>query len=109
MYSNVPQAEVLDEAIKHAEKAYQLLPTLSNMTDLKGAPTNCRQYASKGAAATLLANIYAWRGSLKDLYGQGENSAEDYKKAVDYAGEDRKSTRLNSSHANISHAVFCLK
>src|SRR3712207_8253240 len=22
---------------------------------------------------------------------------------------DRKSTRLNSSHANISHAVFCLK
>src|SRR3712207_7275122 len=23
--------------------------------------------------------------------------------------EDRKSTRLNSSHANISHAVFCLK
>src|SRR3712207_7274033 len=25
------------------------------------------------------------------------------------AGEDRKSTRLNSSHANISYAVFCLK
>src|SRR3712207_7525752 len=23
--------------------------------------------------------------------------------------QDRKSTRLNSSHANISHAVFCLK
>src|SRR3712207_8550820 len=27
--------------------------------------------------------------------------------AVD--AEDRKSTRLNSSHANISYAVFCLK
>src|SRR3712207_7407707 len=26
-----------------------------------------------------------------------------------HAGEDRKSTRLNSSHANISYAVFCLK
>src|SRR3712207_6959402 len=25
------------------------------------------------------------------------------------AGRDRKSTRLNSSHANISYAVFCLK
>src|SRR3712207_8865897 len=25
------------------------------------------------------------------------------------AGKDRKSTRLNSSHANISYAVFCLK
>src|SRR3712207_7414079 len=26
-----------------------------------------------------------------------------------YDIEDRKSTRLNSSHANISYAVFCLK
>src|SRR3712207_8494605 len=26
-----------------------------------------------------------------------------------YAHRDRKSTRLNSSHANISYAVFCLK
>src|SRR3712207_8532060 len=29
--------------------------------------------------------------------------------AADADGEDRKSTRLNSSHANISYAVFCLK
>src|SRR3712207_7277656 len=31
--------------------------------------------------------------------------------ALDQAArfEDRKSTRLNSSHANISYAVFCLK
>src|SRR5258707_8549916 len=28
---------------------------------------------------------------------------------VFFASEDRKSTRLNSSHANISYAVFCLK
>src|SRR3712207_7651849 len=27
----------------------------------------------------------------------------------DPAAQDRKSTRLNSSHANISYAVFCLK
>src|SRR5258707_8628852 len=27
----------------------------------------------------------------------------------DFSGEDLKSTRLNSSHANISYAVFCLK
>src|SRR3712207_7770819 len=27
----------------------------------------------------------------------------------DGSQEDRKSTRLNSSHANISYAVFCLK
>src|SRR3712207_8620452 len=30
-------------------------------------------------------------------------------RAVHTPGEDRKSTRLNSSHANISYAVFCLK
>src|SRR3712207_7278104 len=30
-------------------------------------------------------------------------------RAGDHRGEDRKSTRLNSSHANISYAVFCLK
>src|SRR5947209_12594653 len=29
--------------------------------------------------------------------------------SVRAALEDRKSTRLNSSHANISYAVFCLK
>src|SRR3712207_7596353 len=28
---------------------------------------------------------------------------------IGLAVEDRKSTRLNSSHANISYAVFCLK
>src|SRR3712207_1722728 len=33
-------------------------------------------------------------------------SAEKVKAWVE---EDRKSTRLNSSHANISYAVFCLK
>src|SRR3712207_9010149 len=29
--------------------------------------------------------------------------------ALEVTGGDRKSTRLNSSHANISYAVFCLK
>src|SRR5437899_7438541 len=31
------------------------------------------------------------------------------KAGVMLAGEDRKSTRLNSSHLGISYAVFCLK
>src|SRR3712207_7687379 len=34
---------------------------------------------------------------------EGEQQGADDKE------EDRKSTRLNSSHANISYAVFCLK
>src|SRR5438445_8982566 len=36
----------------------------------------------------------------------GTNSSSGYSLA---ATPDRKSTRLNSSHANISYAVFCLK
>src|SRR2546430_9724178 len=31
------------------------------------------------------------------------------KRLVDEAKKDRKSTRLNSSHSQISYAVFCLK
>src|SRR5690349_21947507 len=37
--------------------------------------------------------------NLKDLVGD----------VLFDAGEDRKSTRLNSSHVEISYAVFCLK
>src|SRR3712207_1926310 len=32
-----------------------------------------------------------------------------YGRTGELLGQDRKSTRLNSSHANISYAVFCLK
>src|SRR3712207_8044728 len=38
-----------------------------------------------------------------------ESKAEQDAEYVEDKKEDRKSTRLNSSHANISYAVFCLK
>src|SRR3712207_7171010 len=43
-----------------------------------------------------------------------EEAAQDYAKSYSLLHQqgqylDRKSTRLNSSHANISYAVFCLK
>src|SRR5258707_10471686 len=37
------------------------------------------------------------------------NRTERVARSVIAAERDRKSTRLNSSHANISYAVFCLK
>src|SRR3712207_7165262 len=43
------------------------------------------------------------RGVLAQRHGDGAGDQ------AGHAGEDRKSTRLNSSHANISYAVFCLK
>src|SRR3712207_7210977 len=42
-----------------------------------------------------------WDLRSNDLRPRGWTSAD--------AAGDRKSTRLNSSHANISYAVFCLK
>src|SRR3712207_6973440 len=49
-----------------------------------------------------------WRrfGIVVDSTGMVRESNEANNR-VDF--QDRKSTRLNSSHANISYAVFCLK
>src|SRR5439155_17520031 len=38
-----------------------------------------------------------------------EDRARDHQPADQVVQEDRKSTRLNSSHVAISYAVFCLK
>src|SRR3712207_8475141 len=43
------------------------------------------------------------RGAQRDRGGRVQAAA------LSIVGRDRKSTRLNSSHANISYAVFCLK
>src|SRR3712207_7602647 len=40
---------------------------------------------------------------------QPPNKEKDLKENSKSGVKDRKSTRLNSSHANISYAVFCLK
>src|SRR3712207_7824214 len=42
------------------------------------------------------------------VQGDGRRAAVEQLDVVVLVG-DRKSTRLNSSHANISYAVFCLK
>src|SRR3712207_8212764 len=51
------------------------------------------------------------RAGLRERPGAGAGSAarRDHPGAAAAPGRDRKSTRLNSSHANISYAVFCLK
>src|SRR3712207_8687654 len=54
---------------------------------------------------------------LRDDYDRVAELRQDFKAAArepellldGLVGVDRKSTRLNSSHANISYAVFCLK
>src|SRR3712207_9465315 len=46
---------------------------------------------------------------LDVLHAVGEERRADGHEEQRERGGDRKSTRLNSSHANISYAVFCLK
>src|SRR3712207_8458926 len=41
--------------------------------------------------------------------GDVDKALADLRRYVHAHMKDRKSTRLNSSHANISYAVFCLK
>src|SRR3712207_6876591 len=44
------------------------------------------------------------------VFGDGDGLVDrDLAQLESVTEEDRKSTRLNSSHANISYAVFCLK
>src|SRR3712207_7062583 len=48
----------------------------------------------------------------RDALFQEADGAQEVRRANRHLGVaevDRKSTRLNSSHANISYAVFCLK
>src|SRR3712207_8624208 len=55
---------------------------------------------------TTLFRSHARRGARDD----GVAAGVDLPRArAGAGGADRKSTRLNSSHANISYAVFCLK
>src|SRR3712207_9046073 len=46
-----------------------------------------------------------WRHARSRRKRRGDRARTPRRRAL----EDRKSTRLNSSHANISYAVFCLK
>src|SRR3712207_6774813 len=59
-----------------------------------------------GGAGILLGGVPGTPAAKVLIIGGGVSGTEAAKIAL---GIDRKSTRLNSSHANISYAVFCLK
>src|SRR3712207_9261118 len=56
------------------------------------------KFVCNGSSTIGKRTIHCWKRT-----GHGTESF------VDILKKDRKSTRLNSSHANISYAVFCLK
>src|SRR5688572_32569493 len=64
---------------------------------------------NRGAAATTDAS--GCRARFERLASMGYDDRRNGKEALGERApiEDRKSTRLNSSHSQISYAVFCLK
>src|SRR3712207_7020474 len=65
-----------------------------------------RTAAHRALAARPAALLSRVRGDRADAAGARRG---DRRRDRRRPGRDRKSTRLNSSHANISYAVFCLK
>src|SRR5688572_1365445 len=64
-------------------------------------------YISASIIFQLLASVYP---PLEQLQKEGESGRKKINEYTRYATcVDRKSTRLNSSHSQISYAVFCLK
>src|SRR3712207_8172398 len=63
-----------------------------------GSDPGCRPTHHSSSHAVEASHIQS-RGRWAWMLAQGQSSS---------AKGDRKSTRLNSSHANISYAVFCL-
>lgn len=84
-YATRPTLEVIDTAIANARKAFEILPLFEDMKDISGNKSVVKQFGCKGSAAALLAHLYAWRGSVIDLYGFDDNSKECYEESVDWA------------------------
>src|SRR3712207_6926500 len=70
-----------------------------------------RSRAARGAAIAAAPESAGAAGARRALWRAGFARVELERDRVDAVAlsRDRKSTRLNSSHANISYAVFCLK
>lgn len=88
LYGLSTQQQVIDAGIEHALKAFELLPTYDKLRTTSGSLATYKQYGSKGNSATLLAHLYAWKGSMAELYGDTSVDANAaYRKSVEYASK----------------------
>src|SRR5207245_6663478 len=82
---------------------HDALPILQRQTARRSRGDGRRRSGASGRDD--IPQIRAWAESQgMDVSARGR-----IKKEIIDAYEDRKSTRLNSSHGSISYAVFCLK
>src|SRR2546429_8325310 len=110
-----PRADTSIEALAKLKPAFQVKGTVtagksSQKSDGGAAAVVVSDARAKSLGVKPLARFvaYATAGVLPEEFGIGPVAA--IPKALKLAGlQDRKSTRLNSSHGYISYAVFCLK
>src|SRR3712207_8515303 len=112
---------------RHDEPTYQVRQSLPNTQEVPGHDhhTNRVRETGSGSHGPILRSVPTNR--LSQHLDRSSGSRHEHQRAREldeqalamrqrlYPGDhsdiakDRKSTRLNSSHANISYAVFCLK
>src|SRR5690606_32213271 len=83
------------------------LPPGSRLFDTGGFKGQSREMSMQDFYQSLSQHFGVQPEHCTNMYGMTELSTQFYDDGN--ATQDRKSTRLNSSHVKISYAVFCLK
>lgn len=78
------ELELLAKAESYALKALEILPRYADLTYMDGNKITNKMYGCKETAATLLANLYAWRASVPLDYPDTDRQ-KDYAQAEKYA------------------------
>src|SRR3712207_4858793 len=91
-----------DNAEKKAKELGYELIVVDSQDDAAKERSNVEDLIQKGVGAVIV------NPTDSDAVGNAIKVANESKVPVITVDRDRKSTRLNSSHANISYAVFCL-
>src|SRR5690348_17538390 len=76
---------------------------------LRDVPGKRQQLAEHRRVLRIVERADVDRGNDQEMRGRLRVEVLEGEHAVGPFDEDRKSTRLNSSHPSISYAVFCLK
>src|SRR5438445_4254849 len=95
----------VDGKVIEGDVRFQTRKTLENFRKVVEAAGSSLDHVL--STTVYLKDLEDFRG-MNEVYSESF-AAEPRPARATVRAEDRKSTRLNSSHANISYAVFCLK